>query len=105
MTLTLTPTDSQKVWDHIRKHTEKGWIVGAGTKHDAVSKGCGLVYGHCYSVVDTCVVDGGTYRLVCMRNTWGGKEWNGRWSDNSPLWTPDRKHQVMSQTLNPNLKS
>ena len=29
-----------------------------------------------------------------MRNPWGDGEWNGDWSDNSKLWTPEFKKQL-----------
>ena len=33
-------------------------------------------------------------RLVKIRNPWAHSEWNGDWSDNSPLWTPEYKTQA-----------
>ena len=30
--------------------------------------------------------DGSFERLVKIRNPWGKKEWNGRWSDGSSKW-------------------
>ena len=96
-TIRLDGKGADKIWDELRRRTEQGWILGAGTKHNTTNKNTGLVYGHAYSIVDTCVVDG-TYRLVCIRNTWGRKEWQGDWSDKSPIFTPERKEQVRSQT-------
>lgn len=29
-----------------------------------------------------------------LRNPWGGFEWDGDWSDNSPLWTEEMKNLV-----------
>ena len=45
----------------------------------------GLVEGHAFSVLQLVEVEG--FKLVQLRNPWGSeKEWNGDWSDASPLW-------------------
>uniref|UniRef100_A0A8C3TBA7 Calpain 12 n=1 Tax=Chelydra serpentina TaxID=8475 RepID=A0A8C3TBA7_CHESE len=44
----------------------------------------GLVMGHAYSV--TLDHGGKKLKLLRLRNPWGQVEWNGRWSDHSPLW-------------------
>ena len=51
----------------------------------------GLVKGHAYSVTDVREVPLGSglqaffkgqkLHMVRLRNPWGGKEWNGAWSD------------------------
>eukprot|EP00931_Biecheleriopsis_adriatica_P091845 TRINITY_DN65717_c0_g1_i1.p1 TRINITY_DN65717_c0_g1~~TRINITY_DN65717_c0_g1_i1.p1 ORF type:complete len:491 (-),score=96.95 TRINITY_DN65717_c0_g1_i1:122-1594(-) len=52
----------------------------------------GLIEGHAYSVLKLCTVQkdqfalGEVFRLVCIRNPHGGGEWQGAWSDKSPLW-------------------
>ena len=32
--------------------------------------------------------------MVKLRNPWGDHEWNGDWSDKSPLWTDSIKKQL-----------
>ena len=39
-------------------------------------------------------VGGEKVRLLKLRNPHGHVEWEGDWSDNSPLWTPALKNQV-----------
>uniref|UniRef100_S4R4M3 Calpain catalytic domain-containing protein n=1 Tax=Petromyzon marinus TaxID=7757 RepID=S4R4M3_PETMA len=48
----------------------------------------GLVLGHAYSItgVERVKVDGEVVELVRLRNPWGKVEWNGAWSDSSPVW-------------------
>ncbi|KAH1181094.1 calpain-12-like [Mauremys mutica] len=48
----------------------------------------GLVKGHAYSITGVRKLDHGGKRLklLRLRNPWGKVEWNGRWSDHSPLW-------------------
>ncbi|XP_078458797.1 calpain-9-like [Lampetra planeri] len=48
----------------------------------------GLVLGHAYSItgVERVKVDGEVVELVRLRNPWGKVEWNGTWSDSSPVW-------------------
>jgi hypothetical protein len=52
----------------------------------------GLVENHCYGVLDVREV--GDHRLIKLRNPWGTTEWNGDWSDHSPLWTPELKEAL-----------
>ncbi|KAM9323944.1 calpain-2 catalytic subunit-like [Gastrophryne carolinensis] len=49
----------------------------------------GLVKGHAYSIIGVAEVEqhGRRIPLVRLRNPWGKVEWNGRWSDNSHLWS------------------
>ncbi|XP_072286230.1 calpain-2 catalytic subunit-like [Pyxicephalus adspersus] len=49
----------------------------------------GLVKGHAYSIIGVSEVEHNNRRipLIKLRNPWGEVEWNGRWSDNSQLWS------------------
>ncbi|KAM4696612.1 calpain-2 catalytic subunit-like [Rhinophrynus dorsalis] len=49
----------------------------------------GLVKGHAYSIIATTEVEanGRKIQMLRLRNPWGQVEWNGRWNDNSPLWS------------------
>ena len=48
-----------------------------------------MVPGHAYSIIQAKEVKG--FKLLQMRNPWGNFEWDGDWSDNSRLWTPEMK--------------
>jgi calpain-15 len=50
----------------------------------------GLVAGHAYSLLRTARTPDGQC-LVQLRNPWGAFEWQGDWSDSSPLWTEELK--------------
>jgi len=54
----------------------------------------GLVPGHGYSIIQVREAYG--HRLLNIRNPWGDFEWEGAWSDQSPLWTGD-----MVKAINP----
>lgn len=57
----------------------------------------GLVDKHAYTLIgvkEITLDSGKTERLIKVRNPWGKKEWNGAWSDKSPLWTESTKAQV-----------
>jgi hypothetical protein len=36
--------------------------------------------------------------LVKLRNPWGSKEWEGKWGDNDPNWTPELRERLEVQT-------
>ncbi|PIK48449.1 putative calpain-9 isoform X1 [Apostichopus japonicus] len=66
-------------------------IDQAGRGMEAVTNS-GLVVGHAYTMTDVKKVNVSTQsgkqkvRLIRLRNPWGQKEWNGRWSDKSNEW-------------------
>jgi len=63
--------------------------MGAQTSPKAIHENAsGLVQDHAYSVMDVVHLDENGTKLVKIRNTWGHGEWEGEWSDSSPLWTP-----------------
>lgn len=53
-------------------------------------KAVGLVTGHAFSLIRVKAYKG--LKMCMIRNPWGnGMEWNGKWSDNDPGWTPEMK--------------
>uniref|UniRef100_A0A2P2I930 Calpain family cysteine protease containing protein n=2 Tax=Hirondellea gigas TaxID=1518452 RepID=A0A2P2I930_9CRUS len=51
----------------------------------------GLLCDHAYSVLGAKEHHSRNIRLVLIRNPWGKKIWNGDWSTDSNLWTPELK--------------
>jgi hypothetical protein len=52
------------------------------------------VPGHAYTVITACEAYGN--KLLNIRNPWGSFEWDGDWSDSSPLW-----NRQMREAINP----
>jgi len=89
-------THSGKLWHLIKHFDDEGYIMTGGTpgetmwsnyvpeQKDAKSS---LVPGHAYSIIAAKEAKG--HKLLQIRNPWGNFEWEGDWSDNSPLWTKD----------------
>ncbi|CAF0811244.1 unnamed protein product [Rotaria sordida] len=60
----------------------------------------GLLNIHAYSLQDIKQSNDGKYRLVKLRNPWGGTyRWIGDWSDDSPLWiqNPDLRRELLKE--------
>lgn len=87
--------DSGKLWELIKHFDEEGYLLSGGTPGEDlwteggfrpdVGNSRGLIAGHAYSVITAKEIKGN--RLLNLRNPWGDFEWNGDWSDKSPLWT------------------
>jgi len=83
--------DNNSFFEILRKYDARQSCISIG---GASGQG-GLIRGHAYSVLKVRVAAG--YRLVQIRNPHShGGEWQGDWSDHSPLWNrlPEVKNAV-----------
>lgn len=91
----------------LQKAKDKGWLLTTSFVAQAGQRGgggagkcgedmlpCGLVGGHCYSVLKIVEAEGN--QLICCRNPWGNGEWTGKWGDNNSQgeWTKTMKDAV-----------
>jgi predicted glycosyl hydrolase (DUF1957 family) len=66
----------------------------------------GTSCSHAYTVI-SCMelrVNRQTVKLIKVRNPWGREGYNGPWSDNSSLWTPELRqavHDELGDALQP----
>ncbi|KAB5589397.1 hypothetical protein CTheo_7164 [Ceratobasidium theobromae] len=80
--------DTDRFWREELMLANEDRLFGCSIKKDDASEDInGLMQAHAYSVVKAVEVNG--KRFVRLRNPWGEKEWNGRWSDGSREWTPE----------------
>ncbi|EAX95710.1 Clan CA, family C2, calpain-like cysteine peptidase [Trichomonas vaginalis G3] len=84
------------LWKRILQwHQDKDYICcGSHPGSDTTKSKTNIVQGHAYSVLQAVEVKG--FQLLQLRNPWGDSEWNGDWSDKSPLWT---KHPDIAKQL------
>lgn len=57
----------------------------------------GLVGSHAYSIINLYEIVHpikGEVTLLKLRNPWGRKEWQGDWSEDSNLWTPELRAKL-----------
>ena len=63
--------------------------MGGDTDHD----NHGMPGGHAYGVIGHAELTDSAgkvvHKLIKMRNPWGSERYNGDWSDDSKLWTPE----------------
>jgi calpain-15 len=101
----LSTEDGDCIWEKLMHGNDVGYIITAASggdqdEHDTTNA-LGLVSLHAYSVIEAAEVPtrGGTECLLKIRNPWGATEWQGDWSDNSPLWTPELKRTLKWQNV------
>ena len=88
------------LWNKILSANASNFIITAGTASDSGAGDevldTGIVTLHCYSILNAQEVNTarGLERLLRIRNPWGKTEWQGDWSDASPLWTPELKQKL-----------
>lgn len=84
---------NNQLWDKIFYADSVGYLLTASTPSVLLEKDNGLIPSHSYSLIVAKVLSNGI-KLVLLRNPWGQKEWEGNWSDTSPLWTIKYKEEV-----------
>uniref|UniRef100_A0A3B3DI95 Zgc:136872 n=1 Tax=Oryzias melastigma TaxID=30732 RepID=A0A3B3DI95_ORYME len=83
--LTNPPAD---LWELMCRAGRTKSLMSCGTPQGVTQNTVlpnGLVQGHAYTVTGVRQVRE-TVQLVRLWNPWGKREWNGDWSDESPLW-------------------
>ncbi|XP_016099416.1 calpain-1 catalytic subunit-like isoform X2 [Sinocyclocheilus grahami] len=95
--LKTAPTD---LWEIIYRAYQSEVLMGCETPPGNEKRlPNGIVLGHAYTVTKVYQVMSGRnpVQLVRLFNPWGDSEWNGDWSDNSPLWNTvsDEDHQQL----------
>eukprot|EP01067_Filipodium_phascolosomae_P005470 Filipodium_phascolosomae@DN3552_c0_g1_i1.p1 len=81
---------SDQLWDALLGFYQRKSVMCV-----AGNGGGGVVSGHSYSVLRVTVAK--RIRFVELRNPWGQGEWQGPWSDNSPLW---QQNPAVAKALN-----
>eukprot|EP00359_Climacostomum_virens_P011706 CAMPEP_0204909838 /NCGR_PEP_ID=MMETSP1397-20131031/8468_1 /ASSEMBLY_ACC=CAM_ASM_000891 /TAXON_ID=49980 /ORGANISM="Climacostomum Climacostomum virens, Strain Stock W-24" /LENGTH=563 /DNA_ID=CAMNT_0052079783 /DNA_START=101 /DNA_END=1792 /DNA_ORIENTATION=- len=94
-------TTNEHLWGELLFADKQNFIItaasgGTEAEQDSVNA-LGLIGLHAYSLISVAEFvdsDENTTRLLQIRNPWGGTEWNGDWSDASPLWTAELKQAL-----------
>eukprot|EP00919_Chromeraceae_sp_WS-2016_P035894 GHVR01085157.1.p1 GENE.GHVR01085157.1~~GHVR01085157.1.p1 ORF type:complete len:477 (+),score=78.56 GHVR01085157.1:218-1648(+) len=82
--------DNKEMFDVIAYYLRKKTAVSCWTMSGGMEEtnDRGIVSGHAYAILNARQF--GKLRLVRCRNPWGRGEWNGDWSDKSPLWRQNK---------------
>jgi len=86
-------TEKEELWNALLQSDKNDNIMCASTTNENSISECGLVTNHAYTLIGVKDenLNNERIRLVKIRNPWGYKEWNGKWSDKSEAWTPQTK--------------
>lgn len=85
----------EALWNSLKKYRTDHCLMGCsidaeGVESDVIRDGeiTGLLARHAYAIIDVIqIADPNApkkrHRLIRLRNPWGQREWNGKWSDGS----------------------
>ena len=89
--------DAEEFFAMLESADHRNFIMMAASHGEGENRNAeGIISGHAYSLISIHKVQsrGQEVRLLRLRNPWGSGEWEGDWSDDSPLWTEALKRQV-----------
>ena len=92
-----TVEDPEEFFEMLKSADKRNFTMMAASHGQGESRNEeGVISGHAYSLISIHEVksNGQRARLLKLRNPWGSGEWQGDWSDKSPLWTPALKKEV-----------
>lgn len=83
-----TSIETNELWKTLQTADDHNSIMCCDSKANEEGLKRNLVKSHAYTLIGTHeeTYKGKLIRLCQVRNPWGNKEWNGDWSDKSPLW-------------------
>jgi len=83
----------ENLWLDISKSDNDNCIMCTNTINNKDIEKLGLVLNHAYTLISAKETPDKRIQLIRVRNPWGYKEWCGKYSDNSELWTKElREH-------------
>ena len=94
--------DDISIWNKVTTAFNENSIISSCSNfNDNNIEQYGLISGHAFTITDITegFVNGDLVRLVRLRNPWGYREWNGPWSDKSPLWTKQAKKELKKEVI------
>ena len=97
----LKISDEDIIWDKLNTAFKNGEMISSVSNFNEEIEKYGLISGHAFTVTNFVdgFVNGELVRLIRLRNPWGYREWNGPWSDTSPLWTESAKKELLDDNL------
>ena len=89
-----TLESTEEFYDMLKRADARCFTMMAASHGQGENRNdAGVISGHAYSLIQITEFkhQGKDVRLLKLRNPWGSGEWQGDWSDKSPLWTPALK--------------
>jgi len=85
--------DKEVLWNKLKNLSDRNNIITCTSKNDPNIEKLGLICGHSFTIIrmKEALVKNRLIKLVRVRNPWGYREWNGRWSDKSKEWTDETR--------------
>lgn len=78
-------SDKNKLFSILKESDLRNHVICAGSKGQGEVKNKGIVSGHAYTIIS--VYDKNNDYILKMRNPWGSFEWEGKYKEDSSLWT------------------